>query len=577
MYKKPHRYGKRAPVCVLLEYIALISSLLFLFGSWMEIKGMQKIKDNYDVIMSVYKKDVDNDALFVSIDDEMIQEIENNPLIKEIDQHYLLSGRLNDGSIIPSYFGKNNITGLVIFTGKVLGVGDINVLSLSSSSAYYIDVQITDIIAGVHDWLNEDETVLVFRVIDRTDVDEVEVHAGDEVLMICQASTFMDASDSIGIYGKNTIASYEWESNNSKRIPGFWYHDEPYCPSIHKNTLYVLPDDYSDNEKKLFVKGLLEEKGLSDVDELIESSEHNVSLMMISDFHHLYAYQNERIFIDEGSDITKSDRSKRICLVNKRLAKLNGWNVGDDISLSVTQDHYNIDGFISPIPGVSDINAKELNFAKEESFTIAGIYDYDSYNPFSDEWDAYSYNQIFIPIIDEYVDYEQDKTPYSYSFIVAGEDRDLFIDDMNTEEKGYGLYFTSSRWDEVALIVNELDSRSKLLIALSLLFLILGTYIYLIILYMFQRTDFNIRRIHGESFIKACGSFFSLHLVSFALAAVPFLLSARKLLNILDSGSFLNLNHLQYYGLILASMAFCLVVQLISITAFANRRDTVCK
>ena len=148
---------------------------------------------------------------------------------------------------------------------------------------------------------------------------------------------------------------------------------------------------------------------------------------------------------------------------------------------------------------------------------------------------------------------------------------------MNTEEKGYGLYFTSSRWDEVALIVNELDSRSKLLIALSLLFLILGTYIYLIILYMFQRTDFNIRRIHGESFIKACGSFFSLHLVSFALAAVPFLLSARKLLNILDSGSFLNLNHLQYYGLILASMAFCLVVQLISITAFANRRDTVCK
>ncbi len=49
----------------------LLSSLLFLFGGWMEIKGMQKIKDNYDVIMSVYRKDVDNDALFVSIDDEM--------------------------------------------------------------------------------------------------------------------------------------------------------------------------------------------------------------------------------------------------------------------------------------------------------------------------------------------------------------------------------------------------------------------------------------------------------------------------------------------------------------------------
>ncbi len=556
MYKKLHRYGKHAAVCILLEYIALVSSLLFLFGGWMEIKGMQKIKDNYDVVMSMYKKDVDNDALFVSIDDEVIQEIDNNPLIKEIDQRYLLSGRLNDGSIIPSYYGKNNITGLVIFTGKVLGVGEIKTLSLSSRSTYFINVQIIDMIAGADNWLKENQSVLVLRSFDGVCIDEAEVEAEDEVLTICHASNFAESADSIGIYGKGQLTSYEWENNNSKRIPGFWYHDEPYCPSIHKNTLYVLPDDYSDNEKELFIKDLLEEKGLSYVDELIEYSEHNVSLMMISDFHHLYAYQNEHIYIDEGNDIAKSDRNRRICLVNKRLAKLNGWNVGDDISLSVTQDHYNIDGFISPIPGVSDINAKELNFAKEESFTIAGIYDYDTYNPFSDEWDAYSYNQIFIPIIDEYVDYDQDKTPYSYSFIVAGEDRDLFIDDMNTEEKGYGLYFTSSRWDEVALVVNELDSRSKLLIVLSLAFLILGTYIYLIILYMFQRTDFNIRRIHGESFIKSCRSFFSLHLVSFALAAVPFLLSARKLLNILDSGSFLNLNHLQYYGLILASMAF---------------------
>ena len=47
MYKKLHRYGKCLTICIMLEYIVLLSSLLFLFGSWMEIKGIPVIDEGY--------------------------------------------------------------------------------------------------------------------------------------------------------------------------------------------------------------------------------------------------------------------------------------------------------------------------------------------------------------------------------------------------------------------------------------------------------------------------------------------------------------------------------------------------
>ena len=577
MFKKIHRNGKNITICTVLEYLALISTFLFVLAGWLEMKGMQMIKDNYDVVMSVYRKDDDVDALFAQIDQEIVDEIESDPLVKEVDRHYLLSGRIENGSIIPSYFGKNDITALVIFEGKVQGVSEIQSLSVNSRSIYYIRVQITDMIAGTSGWLEENQSVLVARSFYGVAIDKPEVQKDDEVLMICRAYTFTDSANAIAVYGKSTIASYEWESNNSKRIPGFWYQDEPYCASIHKDTLLVFPEGCSDEEKQSMISDFLTGKGLSQINQLIENSKRNVSLMMISDFHHLYAYQNERLFIDEGTDIGKNDRNRRICLVSRKLAELNGWKIGDSISISLSHDHYDIGGYISPIPGVSDIDANELDFVREESFVVVGIYDYYSYNPFSDEWNTYSYNQIFIPILDEYIPSKQARTPFTYSFIVSGEDRDRFIDDLDVENKGYGLYFTSSRWDDVSMIINELGSRSRLLIVLSLAFLVIVTYVYLIVLFLFQGTDFHIRRIHGESFIGSCRSFFSLHCVSFLAAMIPFLLSIRPLIGIVDQNALLDSGNLQHNQLVLISIVFTLLMQFAAIVIFANKRDTICK
>ncbi|MDO4564938.1 MAG: ABC transporter permease [Clostridia bacterium] len=480
----------------LFLFAAAVASMLLFLQTYVDGLGLSYAEQHYSYIGTVrqtYAELPDVQAL----PDEVIESLQATGLLSAEDRRVTRVGRVEGAINVPDSFLSRALDDFCIFLGTVSEAP-----ALRQTSLYF----------------NEEVMVRVEYVYaGRADT---EARNGE---MLVVASRPLDAEPLlekdgrylfIGAFGNNGFRPELFRLHVFIEPPATIWPGTVSDEVLDQNGVVPVSTSLTTEQAIAAGQAVLEDRGLADMIEVINSLDDRVTLRGTNDMSMLLPVADGSLFYTQGRGINPGDAGANVCVVSLHFANANGLSVGDSINLFSADYAYTsgetqlVAGIESGFPDRTDI-LRDLTRSESSlgSFTIIGTYNFVNRNA-QDYYQA-SFNDIFVPL-QALPDGEQTPArPYTYSFRVQGNDYDAFLNQVEAPlmSEGYALHMTDSDWPEVQETYTLMQGRYALGFAGSVLAFAVVVLAYSLLLVFLYRREFALRRALGTPMRRAHLSF----------------------------------------------------------------------
>lgn len=243
---------------------------------------------------------------------------------------------------------------------------------------------------------------------------------------------------------------------------------------------------------------------------------YTMDLLSIPDFF------NGIAAISQGRTFTKEEyeNGNKVCIISQELASKGGYNIGDSLNISVTEDIAYIEFRNRTTYSLDFHNA---DFEPEASYNIIGLYKTKNINMADPQY--FNINTIFVPLNSCPVKISPDNSPktlytYQTSFVLSSPDKKYeLLENLKNNNFNFDKY-TVTVYDQgyelIRMILkNMIDSSTSLLLITGIsVILILALLVYLYLIK--RRREYVVMRVMGEAKHNAFLIFFlSILLIGF--------------------------------------------------------------